>query len=273
MGLLAKVARLSDTYSKGAESPCQAGVVSLASDADGATKAVGDLSSPLTEAVRIWINSLYLSNSSQNAENQSRKCSRFLVRAFRGVGVGVARGFRFRWFVLTESNEAIEAGLDFGKAFHKLVTWLRYQCPDFQYVAVEHWTPRRHWHLITYGSDKLPCMAIRSWWLSHYLSTISGMAEVRSVEKAMYYVCGYLRRGGKLTRSWCSRGWVFSGWLGFSKEYFARYGEYPAGEIFTELALSNKAKRDYEVEWLRETGYMSRLYLEDEVADDGLRDY
>jgi hypothetical protein len=223
----------------------------------------GDLSLP--DAAAVWLKSLYLSNSSQNEENYNKKAGRFLVRGFRGVSVGLAKGYRFRWFVLTESNEAASAGLDFGKQFHKFVIWLRYYCRDFQYIVVEHRKPRRHWHLITYGSDKLPCEAIRDYWLKHYLSTVTGMAEIRSVEKAMYYVCGYLKRGGKLARAWSSRNWVFPRWLGFSREYAAAYGEYPSAEVLVELALADEARRKYELEWLVETGELSKVYLEAEV--------
>lgn len=224
-----------------------------------------EASTVLGEAVKIWLNSLYLSNSSQTAENYNKKAGRFLVRGFRGVAVGLAKGYRFRWFVLTESNEAAAAGLDFGKAFHKLVTWLRYYCSDFQYIVVEHRKPRRHWHLVTYGTDKLPVDAIRGYWLNHYLSTISGMAEIRNIERAMYYVCGYLKRGGKLTRSWSSAGWVFAGWIGFCREYCRDYGEYPPGGLLVELSLMSKERRIYELEWLKNTGELSRLYLDCEV--------
>jgi hypothetical protein len=238
-----------------------------AAPGDGTPVAQGGFS--LSEAVAVWLNSLYLSISSQSEKKYTRKVARFLVRGFRGVGVGLARGYRFRWFVLTESNEAIEADLDFGKQFHKLVMWLRYYCSDFQYLVVEHRKPRRHWHLITYGSDKLPCEAIRSWWLGHYYSTISGMAEIRDIEKAMYYVSGYLKRGGKLARCWCSYNWVFPGWLGFSREYYRKYGEYPKGETLVSLSLMAGSRRKDELQWLIETGELSGLYLVGEVGDNG----
>jgi hypothetical protein len=225
----------------------------------GSARSPGSLS--LVEATEKWLKSLYSSNSSQNEENYNKKAARFLVRGFRGVSVGMAKGFRFRWFVLTESNEAISAGLDFGKAFHKFVVWLRYYCADFQYIVVEHKKPRRHWHLITYGSDKLPVDSIRDYWRKHYLSTVTGMAEIKSIEKAMYYVCGYLKKGGKLARSWSSRDWVFPRWLGFSREYSAAYGVYPSAEVLVELALSSKARRKYELDWLVETGELSEVYL------------
>lgn len=226
--------------------------------------ALGGLS--LGEAVAVWLQSLYLSNSSQTQKNYTRKAGRFLMRGFRGIAVGLARGYRFRWFVLTESNEAISAGLDFGTTFNKLRTWLRYYCPDFQYIVVEHRLPRRHWHLITYGSDKLPVDSIREWWRGHYLSTISGMAEIKDIHRAMYYVCGYLKRGGKLTRAWCSYNWVFPRWLGFSREYRFLYDDYPEGELLVELALMTKERRNYELEWLVNTGELSKVYLDTDTA-------
>jgi len=211
----------------------------------------------LSDAVKDWLNSLYSSISSQNEEKQGSRQRRFLMRAFRGVSVGIARGYRFRWFVLTESNEAIAAGKDFGREFHRFLVWLRYYCPDFQYIVVEHRLPRRHWHILSYGTDKLPVDAMREYWRGHFLSTVTGMQEIREIDKAIYYVAGYLKRGGKLTRCWCSRGWVFPGWLGFSREYHARYGQYPRGELLVELALLDVHGRDYEKMFLLESGYMS----------------
>ena len=244
------------------------GQVLLAAQGTGESVPPGGFSLP--DAVGVWVNSLYLSNSSQSAENYNKKAGRFLVRGFRGVSVGLAKGYRFRWLVFTESDEAIAAGLDFGREFHRFVTWLRYYCSDFQYIVVEHKEPRRHWHMITYGSDRLPVNEIRSYWISHYRSTITGLAEIHSVKKAMFYVCGYLKRGGKLARCWCSCGWVWRGWIGFGREYQRRYGEFPSGEVFVELALMDKQRRDYEIEWLKETGELSRLYLDCDGGENGL---
>lgn len=209
----------------------------------GDRRSVAKTAASLVEATRVWISSLYLSIGSQSGEKYKHLASRFMARGFRGVAVGTAKGFRFRWFVLTESEEAVASGLEFGKAFHKLIRWLRYYCPDFQYIIVEHKKPRRHWHLVTYGSDKLPCQAIREYWLSHYQSTITGMAEIRSIEKAMYYVAGYLKKGGKLARSWSSAGWVFRGWIGFTAEYKHAFGHFPSTELLVRLAKLDKSKR------------------------------
>lgn len=221
----------------------------------------------LAEAVGWWLKSLYLSNGSQTQEKLRRKQARFLMRAFRGVTVGLSKGYRFRWFVLTESDAAIAAHKVFGREFNRFVTWLRYHCPSFEYIVVEHGFPRRHWHILSYGSDKLPVHDVREYWRDHYLSTVTGMAEVKHIEKAIYYVAGYLKKSEKYVRSWSSSGWVFGGWLGFTRAYKSLYGEYPSAAVISELALLEKGARDYEKLWLLETGYNSRLYLGDEVSD------
>ena len=187
-----------------------------------------------------------------------------MLRAFRGVSVGVSKGFRFRWFVLTESDSALTSGVSFGLEFHKFVTWLRkVHCSDFQYICVEHRQGdlrRRNWHILSYGSDRLPVKAMRAYWLKHYLSTVTGMAEVSDIGKAVSYLAGYLSKGDKFIRSWCSQGWVFRGWIGLSKSYNREYSEYlPPGDLVT-LALMSPAPRLYESEWLLNTGYRSDYF-------------
>ena len=197
--------------------------------------------------------------SVKSQENNYHKRKRFLVRAFSGVMCGVNKGYRFRWFVLTESDLAIEQGIDFGKEFNKFIVWLRYWCPDFAYVVVEHRQGdkrRRNWHILSYGSDKLPVLKIRQYWLKHFKSTVTGMAEVKDIRKSVYYLCKYLRGEG-FVRSWCSQNWVFKGWLGVSKRYKAQYGHYPYGITIEKLSAMSKLERSYALVWLLETGYIS----------------
>jgi hypothetical protein len=194
----------------------------------------------------------------------NRRRARFVVRAFRGVSCGLSRGYRFRWFVLTESDEAIALHIRFGREFHKFVTWLRYSCPDFQYICVEHRQgskKRRNWHILSYGSDKLPVLAIRNYWLSHFKSTVTGMAEVKDIGKAVKYLAGYLSSGEKFVRSFQSQGWVFRGWVGFSRYLKKRYGSYPEPGLLATLALMSPVARTTELEWLSNTGYPSEFYV------------
>lgn len=168
-----------------------------------------------------------------------RRC-RFFVRAFRGVACGIAKKYRFRWFVLTESDEALTEGIEFGPEFHRFLMWLRLRCPDFQYIVVEHRQgdkQRRNWHILSYGSDRLPVLAMRDYWLEHFKSTLTGMAEVRDIDKAVRYLAKYLSKRDGFVRSWCSQGWVFRGWLGISRQYRRVNGGYPDESELTKLSL------------------------------------
>lgn len=210
---------------------------------------------------------LYLSpNGCKSAGNAdfNRKRARFVVRAFRGVACGIAKGSRFRWFVLTESDAAVKAGLDFGRQFHHLVGYLRdVHKLDFQYIVVEHRQgdkQRRNWHILSYGSDKLPVKAIRSYWISRFESTVTGMAEVADIDKAVKYLAGYLSGSDKFVRSFSSQGWVYRGWVGQSKLYRKAYGDYPSLAVVKALSLMSPRLLSGELDWLQNTGYLSEHY-------------
>ena len=211
---------------------------------------------------------LLVPNGCKSAEylnaSLNRRRARFVVRAFRGVSCGLSRGYRFRWFVLTESDEAISSGRQFNREFHRFITWLRYSCPDFQYIVVEHRQgnkKRRNWHILSYGSDMLPVRAIRSYWLSHFKSTVTGMSEVKDIGKAVKYLAGYLSSGDKFVRSFQSQGWVFRGWVGFSKSFKKQYELYPNPGLLATLALMSPVVRSSELTWLYQTGFLSQKYL------------
>jgi len=199
--------------------------------------------------------------------NFSYKRRRFYVRSFRGAMCGIAKGYRFRWFVLTESDEALLQGIDFGKEFHRFTTWLKkVHCKDFQYEVVEHrqggiskvtLEQRRNWHIISYGSDWLPVMKMREYWLGHFKSTITGMAEVKNIDKAIVYLASYLGDKEKFVRSWSSQGWVYRGWIGDTKKYHSRFGVYPDKDVLCKLSLMSPVEREYSRMCMSETGYLS----------------
>lgn len=182
---------------------------------------------------------------------------RFLLRAFLGVAAAQARGFRLRWFVFTESDEALARGLDFGVAQHRFWDRTRYWCPDVSYCMIEHrqgkpsvvtGLPRRNWHCLTSGSDKLPFKKLRGFWLEGYESTISGMEEVRVPERAVFYVVRYLGEREKFVRCWTSHNWVFDGWVGKSKAFRDAFGYFPPKEELVRLAVMSKEERA--ADWL-----------------------
>jgi len=211
-------------------------------------------------------------NGVQSAENIKHRIDRFYIRAFRGAVCGSLKGYRFRWFVLTESDEALGLGIDFGSEFHRFITWLRYRCSDFQYLVVEHIQgdkKRRNWHVLSYGSDRLPVLAMRDYWLRHYKSTVTGMAQVKDIGKSIKYLAGYLSGSDKFNGSWCSQGWVFRGWVGMTKDFYRRYGHYPSDADLATLALMSAGQRGGGVEFLLETGYPSMAVLQASQAKPG----
>jgi len=182
-------------------------------------------------------------------EKIKHRVARFKVRAYRGVKCGIAKNCRFRWFTLTESNEAIKSNKVFGHEFHNFVSYLRkVHHVDFQYLVVEHRQgdkKRSNYHVITYGTDKLPLAAMREYWESHYLSHLTGMEEIRNIDKVIKYLCKYVGDEDKFVRCFYSQGWIFRGWQGFSKKYKAEFGCYPDNELVKTFSLTDKKNLEF----------------------------
>lgn len=194
--------------------------------------------------------SVYLEAEASTKLLHKRK--RYLLQSMMGIACGIAKGYRFRSFVLTESDEALAAGVRFDDELHRFFTWLRYYCSDFQYSLVEHMQgkpsivtglPRLNRHVLSYGSDRLPLESMREYWQSHYLSTISGMREEHDLVRTARYLAGYLGREHKFVRAWTSQGWVYPGWLRDSREFRLHTGHYPAERELVTLALMSPASR------------------------------
>jgi hypothetical protein len=176
------------------------------------------------------------------------KQARFRVRIARGFAVAVAKGLRIRWFTLTQSDASLSAGLDFYQVFHSFVTWLRYWYPDFQYCVVEHWKPgskRPDFHVVCYGEDYLSVANLEFYWAEHFLSSVSGMEEVKYPTQAAAYLAGYLSGGSdhRFVKSTCSQGWVFSGWVGVSQRLRHKWGRYLTEAELVTLAVMSPAER------------------------------
>lgn len=229
----------------------------LASPSQGGENAVvGGSASPFTCLIGYEFQKKQSLGSSLSVRH---KKARFFVRAFLGVSVAVAKGYRLRWFTFTESDSALLHHLDFGKAQNGFWNRLRYHCPDVQYSVIEHCQgkpsvitglPRRNWHCLTYGSDKLPVDKCREFWQSGYESAISGMQEVRSPERAIFYLVKYLEEGEKFIRAWTSHNWVYDGWVGQSKQFKRAFGYYPPRAELVRLARLSKRERELDSVYL-----------------------
>jgi hypothetical protein len=188
---------------------------------------------------------LYIQRSGEYLADYKRRY--FCLKAFNGVSCGQAKGYRFRWFTLTESDEAIDSKKQFGKEFHGFIRWLRYYCPDFQYLVVEHRQgdlKRRNWHIVSYGSDKLPVAEMREYWIKHFKSTLTGMSEIRNIRKAILYLAGYLSDKEKFIRSYNSQGWVYPAWVGVSKTSKKEWGIYPTRDNNIDLSMMTPEQRE-----------------------------
>ncbi len=134
---------------------------------------------------------------------RERKAARFFVKARIGIMVGLAKMKRFRWWTLTESNESIEAGMNFSHSWSMMRKWLARLDEQLEYCLVEHIQgdrKRRNWHVLTYGENRLPVNDMRGYWKSHYLSTITGLQEVKNPFKSASYLAGYLGKDDKFVK-------------------------------------------------------------------------
>ena len=168
---------------------------------------------------------------------------RFRQRFYKGFDAHVAE--IARWFVLTESDEAIARGLDIIQKFNELVRYLRRHYGAFEYCCVRHRQgdkKRINLHVVYFG-PYLPQQVIEDWWWRNYASHRSKMGKVYNVKRQAWYLSKYLS-GEDFERYYFSKGWVFSGWIGFSQWIKKEFGAYPKKEMLVELAKMRKAERE-----------------------------
>ena len=69
------------------------------------------------------------------------------------------------------------------------------------------------------------------------------MGKVYDVKRQAWYLSKYLSRED-FERYHFSKGWVFSGWIGFSKWFRKEFGVYPPREMLVKLAKMCKVERE-----------------------------
>ena len=150
-----------------------------------------------------------------------------------------------RWFVLTESDEAIAKGLDVIQKFNELARYLRRHYGDFEYCCVRHRQgdkKRINLHVVYFGSY-IPQQVIEDWWWKNYASHRSKMGKVYDVKRQAWYLSKYLS-GEDFERYYFSKNWVFPGWIGFSQWFKREFGDYPPREILVGFTKMGKADRE-----------------------------
>jgi hypothetical protein len=150
-----------------------------------------------------------------------------------------------RWFVLTESDEAIDRGLDIIQKFNELVRYLRRRYGSFEYCCVRHRQgdkKRMNQHVVCSG-PYIPQQVIENWWWKNYASHRSKMGKVHNVKRQAWYLSGYLSGEG-FERYHFSGGWVFPSWIGFSSWFKKEFGDYPPRETLVAVAKKTKEERE-----------------------------
>ena len=69
------------------------------------------------------------------------------------------------------------------------------------------------------------------------------MGKVKNIKGQAWYLSKYLS-GEDFERYYLSKGWVFSGWIGFSQWFKKEFGAYPPREMLIELAKMSKRERE-----------------------------
>ena len=170
------------------------------------------------------------------------RARRFRQRFY--TGFDVHDGETARWFVLTESDEAIAKGLDVIQKFNELVRYLRRRYGSFEYCCVRHRQGdmrRINLHVVYFG-PYIPQQVIEDWWWKNYASHRSKMGVVKNVERQAWYLSKYLSKED-FERYYFSGGWVFPGWIGFSQWFKKEFGVYPPREMLINLAKISRAER------------------------------
>jgi len=171
------------------------------------------------------------------------RARRFRQRLY--AGFDAHRGETARSFVLTESDEAIDEGLDIIQKFNELVRYLRRHYGEFEYGCVRHRQgdkKRINLHVVYFGSY-IPQQVIEDWWWKNYASHRSKMGKVNNVKGQAWYLSKYLS-GEDFERYHFSKGWVFPGWISFSQWIKKEFGAYPPREMLIGLGRMSKAERE-----------------------------
>jgi hypothetical protein len=170
------------------------------------------------------------------------RARRFRQRFY--TGFDAHRGEIARWFVLSESDEAIARGLDVIQKFNELVRYLRRHYGCFEYCCIRHRQgdkKRINLHVIYFGKW-IDQRVIEDWWWKNYASHRSKMGRVYNVKRQAWYLSKYLS-SDDFERYYFSSGWVFPGWIGYSQWIKREFGQYPIKEMLSELAGMSKERR------------------------------
>jgi len=179
--------------------------------------------------------------------NEERRRGRFWHRLFTGAETGE----RLRFLTINSSDESIVLGLDIRKSFSKLVKRIRRRYGKFEYFGViacdENEPLREHIHVICKG-EFMPQGELEDMLIDVHRSIKPYIEAVDDVEGAARYIGNYLNNQSYRVKKYImSAGWVFKGWIAWSKWFKKHYGVYPDQMypgILAKLSRMPKSERD-----------------------------
>ena len=179
--------------------------------------------------------------------NEERRRARFWHRLFTGAEAAD----RLRFLTLNSSDESIVLGIDVFKSFSKLVKRVRRKYGKFEYFGVvaydENEPLREHVHIICKG-EFMYQRELEDMWIDVHRSIKPYIEAVDDVGEAARYIGNYLNMQSYHVRKYImSAGWVFPGWVSWSKRFRRKYGDYPEQMypgILTKLGRMSKSERD-----------------------------
>lgn len=179
--------------------------------------------------------------------DEERRRARFWQRFFTGAEAAD----RLRFLTLNSSDESIVLGIDILKSFSKLVKRMRRKYGVFEYFGVvgcdENEPLREHIHVICKG-EFMPQLEIEDMWIDVHRSIKPYIEAVDDVAGAAGYIGKYVHTQSYHVRKYImSAGWVFPGWVSWSKRFRRKNGVYPDEMypgILGKLASMSKSERD-----------------------------
>jgi len=159
--------------------------------------------------------------------DEERRRARFWHRFFTGAETAD----RLRFLTINSSDESIVLGIDILKSFSKLVKRMRRKYGVFEYfgvVACDKDEPlREHIHVICKGKF-MPQLELEDMWIDVHRSIKPYIEAVDDVDGAAGYMGKYLHmQSYRLRKYIMSAGWVFPGWVSWSKRFRRKNGVYP----------------------------------------------
>ena len=176
---------------------------------------------------------------------------RSIGRSWHRLYTGAKTGDRLRFLTINSSDESIVLGLDILKSFSKLVKRIRRKYGKFEYFGVVTYDKneplRGHIHVICKG-EFMPQRELEDMLIDVHRSIKPYIEAVDDVDGAARYIGNYLNMQSNSVRKYImSAGWVFKGWIAWSKWFKENYGVYPdqmyPGAL-AKLSCMSKVERD-----------------------------